>query len=104
MMTRRQQKAFRKQFDKQVEEERNGAPIPGDIAARMTKVKEPDPLYQAVVTVKNSGRKIAVGPMMLKPYAEELVSTINRHIIDGKEKLWSNADVAPMTPISAGAH
>jgi hypothetical protein len=101
-MTPRQQKRFRKQFAAQVEEERNGKPIDPEVAARMTKPKPVEPLHQVVATVKETGEKIAVGPMVVRPVAEEFCATINRFIIDGKEKTWSDAVVVPMTPISAG--
>lgn len=70
----------------------------------MTRPKTDQTLFQVVATVRETGRAIAVGPMMLKPYAEEFAAVINKTIIDGKERTWSNAAVAPMTPISAGAH
>lgn len=103
-MTPRQQRRFRKQFQAQVEAERNGAPADPELAARLTKPKQPDWLHQVVVTVKDSGRMLPVGPMMLKPYAEELASVINRFVAEGKERTWSSAAVVPMTPISAGVH
>ena len=103
-MTPRQQKRFRKQFAAQVEEERNGKPIDPEVAARMTKPKPVEPLYQVVATVKQTGEKIPVGPMIIKPVAEDFAATINRFIVDGKEKTWSNAVVVPMTPLSAGVN
>ena len=103
-MTPRQQRRFRRQFEAQVERERNGAPVPPEIAARMTKPKVVDPLFQVVVTVRDTGKLLAVAPMMLKPYAEEMAATINRFIIAGQEKTWTNAAVVPLTPISAGVH
>lgn len=103
-MTPRQQRRFRQQFAAQVEQERNGKPVDPEIAARMTKPKVDQPLWQVIATRRDGGGQLAVGPMMLKPYAEEFAAVINRYIIDGKEKIWSNAVVAPMTPISAGVH
>jgi hypothetical protein len=103
-MTPRQKRRFLKQFQAQVEAERNGAPIPGDVLERMTKPKQPEPLHQVMVTVKDSRRMLPVGPMMLRPYADELAATINRFVIDGHERMWSSAAVVPMTPITAGEH
>ncbi len=102
-MTPRQQKAFRKAFAAQVEQERNGAPIPHEVAALMTKPKAVEQLWQVVATTREGGL-LSVAPMMGKPYADEMASTINRYISEGKEKDWINAVVVPMTPISAGVH
>lgn len=103
-MTPRQQRRFRKLFAAQVEEERNGKPLHPELLAQMTKPKLEQSLFQVIATVKDTRRQIPVGPMMVKSVAEDLAAVINRCIIDGKEKLWSNAVVAPMTPISAGVN
>lgn len=102
-MTPRQQRRFRQQFAAQVNEERNGKPIDGEMAARMTRPKNEQPLFQVIVTRREDGGQLAIGPMMGKVYCEELAATINRYVIDGKEKIWSNAAVAPTNPISTGA-
>lgn len=101
-MTPRQKRRFLRQFQAQVEQERNGKPVDPEIAARMTKPKDPDQLWQVMATLRESGKQIAVGPMMLRPYAEELAATINRFVIEGKERVWSNASVVPLTPIIQG--
>lgn len=69
----------------------------------MTKPKVVEPLYQVVATTREGGL-LPVAPMMGKPYADEMASTINRFIVEGKEKDWTNAVVVPMTPISAGVN
>jgi hypothetical protein len=103
-MTPRQKRRFLNQFRKQVEEERNGAPIPGDVAARMTKPKEPDILHQIVVTVRESGRKVPLGPKMCAEALGQAVEAINKQIIQGQRRDWIHAEIVPLTPVSLGVH
>jgi hypothetical protein len=103
-MTPRQQRRFREQFRKQVEQERNGAPIPPEIAALMTKPKEQEILHQIVVTVRATKKKVALGPMMSKDACGLSAEAINRQITLGQRWDWIHAEIVPMTPISQGAH
>jgi len=102
-MTSREKRRLRKQFDAQIEQERNGAPIPGEIAERMTKDKPAVILHQVVVTERGTGRLIPFGPMMIQDAAGMFCEAINRQILLGAEKVFTSAAVVPMTPIQAGA-
>lgn len=100
-MNRREKRRFKAQWDSQIEQERNGAPIPGEIAARMTKPKEQEALFQ--VTVENrQGRLLPVGPMVVRQVADEFRAAINTQIALGQEKMWRNPIVVPCTLISQG--
>jgi hypothetical protein len=100
MMNRRQRRAFKRQWDAQIEAERNGAPIPGDVAERMTKPKQ-QVLFQVMVTRKGRGDQLfACGPKMIKDACGLLCETINRTIIAGREKDYTSATVVPLNPIS----
>lgn len=93
-MNRRQRRAFRRQWDKQINEERNGAPIPPEIAERMTKPIERI-LYQVVVTKTADHKPLRVGPAMIRDAAEMLAEAINKAVAAGQERTWSDATVAP---------
>jgi hypothetical protein len=100
----RQQRRFLKQFRQQVEEERNGKPIDGDVAASMTKPKEETILHQVVITVRETGKKVPLGPKMLRDACGICAEAINKQIIAGQRRDWSIAEVVPLTPIVTGAH
>lgn len=100
---RRTQNRMREQFRKQVEAERNGAPIPGEILELMTKPKEPDLLYQVGVTVRDTGKTVYLGPMMSEDAIRNIAADVNKQIAIGVRRDWTKADAYPMTPISNGA-
>jgi hypothetical protein len=92
-MNRRERRAFRRQYETQINEERRGAPIPGEIAALMTKPKAPDRLYQAVVETAD-GKTILVGPATPNEGAiGAFVEAVNRAVLAGVEKTWRKAEV-----------
>lgn len=93
------QRRFKKQFDDQVRLERNGAPVPPEIAARMTKPKAPDILWQVVVTKRATRQLIPIGPMMDEEACGMLAEAINVHVAAGKEKDWMKAEIVCCTPI-----
>jgi len=103
-MTSREKRRFREQFAAQVEQERNGAPVPGEIAALMTKPKLPEPLYQVVVTVAETGALLPVGPAMMRDACGMFAEAVNKQVALGRERIWKNAAVIPLTPISTGVH
>ena len=103
-MTRREKRRLTEQFRSQVERERNGAPIPGEIAERMTKPKDPEPLYQVGVTVRESGKLVFLGPMMCEGAVRGIVADVNKQIATSGRRDWSKADAYPMTPISNGVN
>ncbi len=105
-MTPRQQRRFRKQFAHQVEQERNGAPVAGEVAARMTKAKPADILWQVNVTKPGGGDIIPLGPRFAaKDAAGMLCEAINMQILLGRERSFTKAEVVPLTLISSqGAH
>ena len=102
-MTSRQIRRLRRQFAEQVDRERNGAPIPGDILERMTKPKSPDVLFQVVVTVRENRALLPVGPAMNRDACGLMAEAVNKQIALGRERTWMNAAVVPLTP-TTGVH
>lgn len=102
--TRRQKKRLYSQYLSDIEQDRNGRPVPGEIAELMTKPKEPDQLWQLMVTVRGTKRMVPLGPMMCKDAVGISVEAINRQIAQGQRRDWTKAAAYPMTPISQGAH
>ena len=93
MFNRTQQR----QYDAQVEQERNGAPIPADIAARMTKPKEADAAFQVFVDIKGENGSRPVSPKFIGGEGEEvcfqILEALNAKICLGNLKGWGNARV-----------
>ena len=54
--------------------------------------RQPLKLYQVIVE-QTDGKPLRVGPVWLKDSAGALCEAINRAIISGHEKLWSNPTV-----------
>lgn len=103
-MTRRERNRLREQFRSQVEAERNGAPIPGDIAELMTRPKEPERLFQVGVTVRATGKVAFLGPMMNEDAIRSICADVNKQILAAGRSDWTKAEAYPMTPISDGVH
>lgn len=101
--TRRQRHRLYNEYRSNLEQERNGRPIPGEIAELMTKPKAPDMLHQIMVTVRDTGKLVPVGPMMCADACGISVEAINRQITRGERRDWTKAEAYPMTPISQGA-
>lgn len=98
MMTPRNLRRFQRRLDDAIRLERNGAPPPPEIAARMTKPRKADVLYQVCVTQRTPGmpdRMIAVGPKMIRQACEEFAAAIHEQIAKGKELRWADPVVAP---------
>ena len=93
MFSRTQQR----QYDAQVEQERNGAPIPAEIAARMTKPKEADAAFQVFVDIKGENGSRPVSPKFIGGEGEEvcfqILEALNAKICLGNLKGWGNARV-----------
>lgn len=92
-------KAYMTQLRSQMEQEANGAPVPPDIAARMTKARDPEELFQVGVTVKDTGAVQYLGPMMSADALGPIVEQINRQILTGARHDWTHAEAYPMTRI-----
>lgn len=96
MMTLRQQRRAerkrRKAYDDQIRLERNGAPIPGEIAELMTKpvVRA---LYQAKVDVKGEALPLPISPKMGRSAAEMICTFVAAQIRNGKRPTWGNPRV-----------
>ena len=74
-----------RQFQSQVEQERNGAPVPPEIAARMTKPKPQQVLHQVVVDWKNedgSTELMPVFPAVIEDCAQMFMRAIEPWIIE----------------------
>lgn len=88
---------LRAQYESQVEQERNGAPIPGDIAAHMTPPKKGDAMFQVYVDIKGEPGSRPISPQFAGEPGEEvclqILETVNAQICLGKLKGWGNARV-----------
>jgi hypothetical protein len=78
----------------------NGAPIPGEIAARMTKDQE-DELFQIWVEPKGQSHAVPLGPMMRKLSCEKVLEAVNRQIAQGKDALFGNPHIVACKIISS---
>lgn len=92
-------RAYREQLRRQMTEEANGAPIPPDILAGMTKPRETEDLYQVGVTMKETGEVKYLGPMMGADAIGMIVEQINRDLLTGRRSDWAHAEAFPMTRI-----
>jgi hypothetical protein len=97
-LTPKQLRRQKKQLDYQMEQERNGAPIPGDILARMTKPKD-ETLYQIWVEVFGKSEPIPICPKMPEEFCEAILIEINAQISLGKEKKWANPHILACIPL-----
>lgn len=90
-------RAQRRQYEHQLDQERNGAPIPAEIAARMTPAKEADAMFQVFVDIKGENGSRPVSPKFVGGDGEEvclqILETINAQICLGNLKGWGNARV-----------
>lgn len=90
-------RAQRRQYESQLEHERRGAPIPRDIAARMTKPKTADTAFQVYVDIKGENGSRPIGPKFVGGPGEEacgrILETVNAQICLGKLKGWGNARI-----------
>ena len=102
-MTRRERR-MREAYRSLLEQERNGKPIDPEIAARMTKPKMAEMLHQVMVTVRETGRLVPMGPMTAEVVCRDWAADVNKQIAEGQRRDWTKAEVFPMTPISQGAH
>lgn len=100
---RADQRAYQDALRSQMEQEDNGAPVPGEIAEMMTKPKPEDQLWQVGVTVRASKQVVFLGPMMGEGAIRQIATDVNKQIIQGVRRDWTFADAYPMTPISEGA-
>ncbi len=87
---------FSRQLAEQTERERNGEPIHPAIAARMTKPKLRDPLFQVFVDLKGNRRSLAVSPKAGKEFCEIVMQNLNAQICLGKIKAFGNARIEPV--------
>lgn len=100
-MTLRQQRraeaSFRKRMSAQMERDRNGAPPPADLAARMTKPKAPDAAYQVFVDIAGEDGSRPISPKFMGEVGQEacyrVLETVNAQICLGKFKGWGNARI-----------
>jgi hypothetical protein len=87
-----------------MQQESNGAPIPGAILERMTPAKEEDQLWQVMVHDRDANVLVPLGPMMGEGAIRQVVADINKQITTGQRRDWTKAEAYPMTPISTGVH
>lgn len=59
---------------------------------------KPQPLFQVCVEDRK-GNLLRVGPQWTRDAAEQLCVAIGKQIIEGKEKVWSNPHVVPVTTL-----
>ena len=98
--SRRLRRQLARQIEREREQKANGAPfeatVPPKILARLTKPQAPVFLHQVVVTVRATGRPLAVGPACAERMAGALAEVIADHIRRGLEKGWINPLVVPV--------
>lgn len=103
-MTSRQKRALQRQFESQVNEERNGAPVPPQVAARMTKPKPTQLMYQVAVDwVNEDGSKeiVAASPAVdQKDCADMFCAMIESQL--GRLPMMKNPRVLPLFAASQG--
>ena len=99
LQRRATERAYREAMRTRMTEEANGAPIPPDILAGMTKPRETEELWQVGVTVKATGAVMFLGPMMSERGLGPSVEAINRQILTGQRDDWTHAEAYPMTRI-----
>ncbi len=92
-------RAYRAQLQSQIEQERNGMPIPPDIAASMTQPRKMEALFQIGVTLKDTGAVRFLGPMMSAEALGPAIEAINRQILTGARDDWTHAEAYPMSRI-----
>lgn len=79
--------------------ERNGAPIPPEIAALMTQIKPPERLWQVIVERRVPMKPISVGPRTTNQGAvAALCEAINKAVLAGIEKDWTKAWLVELVP------
>lgn len=93
------QRAYQEQLRSQMEREANGEPIPPEIAAKMTKPRETEALFQIGVAEKETGAVKFLGPMMQAAALAPAVEAINRQILTGQRSDWTHAEAYPMTRV-----
>lgn len=108
MFNRRARRRLYRQFQAQVEQERNGAPIPPEIAAKMTKpaVSPNNELHQVFADFRNEdGTKemVAASPAVIRDVGEHLLFELNKAISLGLQRHLSNPRLVPCTPLQ-GVH
>jgi len=96
---RAMQRAYEARLRSQMTEEANGAPVPPEIAASMTKPRETEDLHQIGVTLKATGAVMFLGPMMGSDAIGMMAEQINRAILTGQRTDWTKAEAYPMTRI-----
>lgn len=96
--------AYQAALRSQMEEEANGAPIPLEVAERMTAAKPEADLYQVGVTVRATKEVAFLGPKMTEDACRQIAADVNRQIIQGLRRDWTMADAYPLTPVSQGAY
>ena len=68
------------------------------------KPKMAEMLHQVMVTVRETGRLVPMGPMTAEVVCRDWAADVNKQIAEGQRRDWTKAEVFPMTPISQGAH
>ena len=86
LQRRATERAYREAMRTRMTEEANGAPIPPDILADMTKPRETEEVK-------------FLGPMMSGDGLGTAVEAINRQILTGQRDDWTHAEAYPMTRI-----
>jgi hypothetical protein len=72
-------------------------PIPAEIEARLTKPKTVSGLYQVQVLTVDGNRLVRPFPKVIQAVAEELCAAIKIQIAAGKERLWKEPHVVPVS-------
>ena len=100
LQRRADQRAYEAALRERMQEEANGAPIPGDVLERMSKPKPEERLWQIGVTEREGGNVLFLGPMMNEDAIRNIAADVNRQIATSGRRDWTKADAYPMTPIN----
>lgn len=87
-----------------IQEEANGKPIDPETRERMTKPADAEMLWQVMVTERDTGDLVPMGPMMNRDACGMMVEAVNRQIATVGRRDWTKAEAYPMTPISTGVN
>ena len=99
-MNRRERRAFRRLWESEIEQERNGRPVRPELAARMTKPRETFSCYQVAADWTNedgSRELIAVSPSFHeREYADHFCTLIEQQLAAGRLAMMRNPRVVSL--------
>jgi hypothetical protein len=99
-MNRRERRAFRRLWESEIEQERNGRPIRPELAARMTQPRAGFSLYQVAVDWQNEdgSREIVMASPSFheREYADHFCALIEQQLVRGQLSMMRNPRVVSL--------